>query len=341
MLKAVWYGEKKLEIIEADMPEIKDGEALLKVKLAGLCITDIHVIEGKFPHATPPVTFGHEICGEIVEMKGTPKHLKLGDRVVVETMVNCGECYYCISGHKNLCPNGGDIGFPPYEGAYAEYIAVPIKCLYKMPDNMADEEGAIFEGFICPAGNLLRLGVTPGDTVIVYGSGSAGMAFVKTAYLAGASKVIVVDVNDERLNLVKEYEPQVITINPAKDNLEEFIHSQTEGLGVHISIEAAGKKETVDNLTKYTRPNGKILLYGIPANTCKIDFPVTEIILKQLNIYGISGAHAGWKPMLDLRERGAYDLKLLASKEFKLTEINAAIDYVNHTKNAIKVVIRP
>lgn len=341
MRKAVWYGEKKLEIVESEMPKIKEGEALLKVRLAGLCVTDIHIIEGKFQHAKPPVVFGHEICGEIVELSGDAKGFKLGDRVVVETMVNCGQCHYCIGGHKNLCPHGAEIGFPPFDGAYAEYVAVPIQCLYLMPDNMSDEEGAVFEGFICPAGNLLRLGMTPGETVIVYGSGSAGMAFAKTAFLAGASKVLVVDINEERLQIMREYEPRVITVNTLKENLEEIAFRETDGIGAHISIEAAGKKETVDQLTKYTRPNGRILLYGIPASDAKMDFPVTEMILKQLNVYGISGAPQGWKPMLDMRAKGFYDLKAIVSREFKLAEINEAIDYVNQTKQAIKVVIRP
>lgn len=128
MKAAVFEGINKIRIRDIPIPEQKAGHALIKVRAAGLCITDVHVVKGFFKHSDPPCVLGHEAAGEIVGFGALewPTNLKLGDRVVIETMIACGTCPQCLSGFKNLCEHGQDIGETRYQGGYSEYIRVPV-----------------------------------------------------------------------------------------------------------------------------------------------------------------------------------------------------------------------
>ena len=137
----VWEGQDKLRL-DAGYPDpvAKPGWVVLKVRAAGVCSTDVSIIRGRFGAWNPPGILCHEICGEVVELGPGAKGVKTGDRVVVETSVGCGICVKCRTGNKHLCPEAGEIGFPPFDGGYAEYVAVPDNCCRRMPDAMTDDE---------------------------------------------------------------------------------------------------------------------------------------------------------------------------------------------------------
>ena len=170
----VWKGVDELALDERyPDPVAKPGWVVLKVRAAGVCSTDVSIIRGRFGAWNPPGVLCHEICGEVEELGDGAKGVCVGDRVVVETSVGCGICVKCRTGNKHLCPEAGEIGFPPFDGGYAEYVAVPDNCCRKMPDAMTDEQGAILEASICPFGAIYRNPPQMGATVLVQGVGVA------------------------------------------------------------------------------------------------------------------------------------------------------------------------
>ena len=324
------------------VPKPGRGEALVKIMASGLCITDVHVIQGLFAHSQPPCVLGHEVAGEIVafgDVQPWPHRLKLHQRVVVETMIACGECKQCLAGFKNLCENGGDIGEPPYQGGYSEYITMPVSCLYPIPDNMSYEEAAIFESFVCPVGGLGRIGIHQGDTVLVQGLGPAGLAFIQGAAVMGAGKIIAVDFNEKRLELGKKYGAH-ICVDPSNENLYEIVEKETGGRGVEVCCEASGSEKAIQACFDLSMKNGKLIFYGIPKDTHNTRFDVTKVITKQLNLYGTSGAPWAWEPVLKLYGQGKYNIKDMVTHRFELKELNKAIETVNNPESgAIKIVL--
>lgn len=343
MFAAVFEAIDTVNIREIPVPKPGPGEALVKIKACGLCITDVHVIKGTFAHSDPPCVLGHEIAGEIAgfgeQVWGT--RLKTGDRVVIETMIACGACEQCIKGFKNLCEQGGDLGEPPYQGGYCEYITVPVGNLYRIPDSMSFEEAAIFESFVCPTGGLERIGVNMSDMVMIQGLGPAGLAFTQAARVMGAGRIIVSDRDDARLALAKKYGAD-ITVNVQKENLSEAVNAATDGLGADISIEASGNEAAIKNSVDLCRKNGKVIFYGIPNDRHNARFDVTQIILKQLNLYGTSGAPWAWKRALELYGQGRYNIKDMITHQFELKDINKAIETILDLESkAIKIVMHP
>lgn len=324
------------------VPRPGRGEALVRIMASGLCVTDIHVIQGLFAHSKPPCVLGHEIAGEVVELSEEqpwPHRLKLHDRVVVETMIACGQCPQCLAGYKNLCRYGGDIGEPPYQGGYSEYITMPVSCLYPIPENMSYEEAAIFESFVCPFGGLDRIGITCGDTVLVQGLGPAGLAFVQGARVMGAGKIIAADFDGKRLRLAEQYGAD-ICVNLNTDSLYEIVSKATNARGAEVCCEASGAEKAIQACFDLSAKNGKLIFYGIPRDSHQARFDVTKIITKQLNLYGTSGAPRAWEPVLRLYEKGKVNIREMITHTFELTELNQAIETaLNPAQGAIKVVL--
>jgi threonine dehydrogenase-like Zn-dependent dehydrogenase len=343
MRAAVFEAIDTVNIREIPLPKIKPDYALVRIKAAGLCITDVHVIQGKFQHANPPCILGHEGAGEIVAFGQLTwdTQLKIGDRVVIETMISCGTCIQCIKGFKNLCERGQDIGETRYPGCYSEYVTVPIGNLHKIPEQMTWEEGAIFESFVCPIGGLQRLGINSGDNVLIQGLGPAGLAFIQGAKQLGAGKIIVSDIQDYKLALGKEYGADVV-VNPLVDELEEIVTRETDGKGVEVSVEASGAQQAISNSIQFCRDNGSVIYYGIPNDSHNTRFDVTQVIIKQLNLYGTSGAPHSWPTVLKLYDKGVFRLKEMVTHTFPLTEITTAIETItNPDSKAIKIVLIP
>ena len=151
----IWKGVNDLELDgHYPDPQAKPGWVVLKVLSAGVCSTDVAIVTGQLDAGRPPAVLGHEICGEVVDVGDGVTAIRKGERVVVETFMACGWCLKCRSGNKHLCREAGEIGFPPHNGGYAEYVAVPQGCMRRVPDVMTDDEGAILEAAICPFGRL-------------------------------------------------------------------------------------------------------------------------------------------------------------------------------------------
>ena len=341
MKAAVWKDINSVQIEDMPVPVPNKDEVLIRVMSCGVCVTDLHIIRGLFGYCKPPAVLGHEISGIIVETGKEVKKFKCGDRVVVETMNNCGDCLYCRTGNKNLCDYGGDIGFPPYQGGYSQYVVCPERCLYKIPDNVSFDEAAILEAAICPAGAVYRLGIRMNETVVVLGTGIAGLSFIQAARICGAGKIIAAARSKTRLEQALKFGADV-AVDVSKEDLLKRIYDETDGHGADICFEAAGVRDTLDICAKLVRKNGRIILYGIPQDNHDIRFPVADIVLKQLAVYGTNGNPHVWKPLLDLTSQGKFNVKDMVSSIMPLNDIDKALDLVEkRPEGFIKAVLHP
>lgn len=341
MKAAVWVDYGKIEIKEVPMPIIGDDEVLLKVRAAGVCITDLHVYTGQFIYGKPPHILGHEICGEIAEMGKNVAGFKKGQRVVVETTIGCGHCPACRVGNASMCAERTEIGTAPHAGGYAQYVKAPAKNLTVVPDEVSDEEAAILESINCPAGALMRRGVRFGETVAVYGVGPAGLAFIQTAKALGAGKVIAVARNRKRLERCLAFGADEIVCSSEVD-VPTRLRELTGGEGPGLVCEATGAPSIIEEVCQVVKGGGRIILYGLPSEGAAISYPVKQIIMKQLEVYGAMENPLCWAPLLQLVASGRINVKDMVTHTFPLDRIEDAFALLENKKeDPIKAVVYP
>ncbi len=341
MKAAVWTDYHKVELQEVPVPEISSNEVLVKVHSAGVCATDLEVITGRFSYGKPPHILGHEIAGEIAAVGATVKTRKVGERVVIETSIGCGTCRECKNGNRHLCSRMEEIGTAPHQGGYAQYVKAPEDNLILIPDNVSYDEAGIVESVVCPVGGLMRLGVHFGETVLVYGVGPAGIAFIQGAKAMGAGKVIAVARNDERLRRAKKFGADLL-INSKKEDVKEKVMEFTGGKGADLVCEAAGSGATTKSAFECVKRAGRIMLYGIPNEDQANEFSSLDIIMNQLEVYGVLGNPHVWEPLLALVSSGRINLKDMVDDTLPLSEINKAFERMEDpVKKPIKIVVHP
>lgn len=341
MKAAVWSDYGKIEIKDVPIPEIGEDEVLLRVRAAGVCITDLHVYTGQFIYGRPPHILGHEICAEIVTMGSRVTGFKPGQRVVVETSIGCGKCVYCKSGQRHLCESMTEIGFTPNNGGYAQFLKAPANNLFAVPDALSDEEAAILESVVCPAGALMRWGVRFGETVVVYGVGPAGLAFIQTARALGAGRIIAVARNRRRLERSLRFGADEI-ISSTEENVAGRIRELTGGEGPGLICEATGAPEIIEEIFDIARKGGRIICYGLPPDSADIRFPVSTMIMKQLEVYGAVGNPMVWEPLMQLIASGRINLKDMVTHKFPLEHIEDAFQLLaDKDEDPIKAVVYP
>ena len=340
MKAAVWTGIDKIEIQDLPMPTLSDGETLIKVNAAGVCVTDYHIISGKLKIGKYPNVQGHEICGEVVETKGDDYGLKKGQRCVIATSIGCGKCAYCRDGKQYLCKDSSEIGYYPHNGGYAEYLKVPTYAVVPIPKEVSNLAGAILESCVCPTESIMRAGVKLNSTVFVTGVGPAGLAYIMLAKLMGAGKVIALVRGDFKSNRAKQFGAD-LTIDTTKtpDFVSELLNL-TNGEGAELVLEATGASDIITKCVSATKKGGTMILYGIPGDNDQTLLPVKEVIVNEITIMGAVGNTKAWYPLAELIKNGKLDLEPLVTHKFKLEDINKAFDlYRTHNKELIKAVI--
>ena len=341
MKAAVWLGDNQVEVREIPIPEIGEEEALLKVRAAGVCATDYHIISGFLKIGKAPNVQGHEICGEVVKINSKRTDIAIGQRCVVATSIGCGYCDACREGKAYLCNDSSEIGYYPHNGGYAEYVKVPVSAIVPISDKVSDKAGAILESTVCPTESLMRIGIPFAGTVLVAGTGPAGLAFIMVAKLMGAGKIITL-VRDEK-STVRAYKygaTHVVNIKTSPDPVQE-VADITDGKKADVVVEATGAKPMIESMPDYVKKGGNIILYGIPSDTDEIVFPVKKMIVEEISIHGAVGNTKAWYPLAKMIENGSLDLESLVTHEFALEDINKAFDlYRNRDKTLIKAIIK-
>lgn len=274
----------EIEIREIPMPEIREGEALLKVKYVGICGADVASFTGNQPFTTYPRIPGHEFSAEIVSISENDKGLKAGDIVTCNPYFNCGSCYSCERGFVNCCTDNQTMGVQR-DGAFCEYISMPVERIYD-GKGLSAQELALIEPFSISQHAVSRAEIKETDSVLVIGAGPIGL-FALLAAKQKCKKIVVADILDNRLALAAEYGADAV-VNTKEQSLEEFTNKFTNGNGFDVCIEACGAPETFLGCIENASFAANIILIGNGKR--ETNFVHSVILKKELNIHGSRNA---------------------------------------------------
>ncbi len=326
----------KIEIQDIPMPEVKENEALLKVKCVGICGADVASYTGNQPFTTYPRIPGHEFSAEIVEIPENDKGLKAGDIVTCNPYFNCGECYSCERGFVNCCTDNQTMGVQR-DGAFCEYIAMPVERIFPGM-GLSAEELALIEPFSISQHAVSRATIKETDTVLVVGAGPIGL-FALLAAKQMCKKIVVADILDNRLALAKEYGADAV-INTKNQSLEEFTKEFTEGRGFDVCIEACGAPETFLNCIDCAAFAANIILIGNGKR--ETSFVHSIILKKELNIHGSRNAlNADFINNIQLVADKKADVMKMVSGIYDMENATAAFEALKNNDGTLaKILIK-
>lgn len=318
---------KKLEIQDVPQPILTEDGVIIRVKANGICRSDYHFIKGDLGwvgmNLELPHVLGHEFSGVVEEVGSNVTKLKKGDRVVVPHAHGEGTCEYCMTGHSNICDHGSIVGVT-YWGGYGEYVQVPDadRNAVVLPESISFEAGAALGCRFMTAfhGLIDQARLQPGEWVAVQGCGGLGLCVTHVASAMGA-RVISVDINDDSLELAKEFGAEV-TINGSKEDAVQKTMEITNG-GAHVAVDALGAAVTCQNSVNSLRKRGRHLQLGMTSadEQGKIELPVDLIVVKEIEFIGSSNMPVSRFPaMLSMIESGALQPEKMITKKVRLEE---------------------
>src|SRR5262249_11944488 len=276
---------KPLEQADIPIPEIGSQDVLIRIAAAGICHSDVHYRAGISKIDDLPLTLGHEIAGRVKEVGSDVTNVSAGDRVCVHYLVHCGTCEFCLRGLEQFCRSGQMIG-KHRDGGYAEFIKVPGRNAFVLPDQIPLEIGAIMMCSSATAFHALnKARLKPGESVAIFGFGGLGFSALQLARAFDCDQIYVVEINQAKLASAKLL--GAIPIDETKGNPVEQISDATNGKGVDVSLELIGSAKTMQQAVQCLRARGRAALVGLTAESVSI-FPYTELINKEAEIIGVS-----------------------------------------------------
>ena len=346
MLAYTYKEQGKFVLEEKEKPEIVDAQdAIVTVTLASICSSDIHIKQGAVPRAVQGITVGHEMVGIVEEVGSQVTKVKPGDRVTINVETFCGKCFFCEHGYVNNCTdkNGGWALGCRIDGGQAEYVRVPYanQGLNRIADTITDEE-ALFVGDVLATGfwaaRISEIGEE--DTVVIIGGGPTGICTLLCVMLKHPKKIILCEVDAERIAFVKEHYPDVLVANPKETDVEQFVKEQSEHGGADRVLEVAGSRHTFELAWKVARPNAIVTVVALYEENQSL--PLPQMYGKNLifKTGGVDGCDCD--EILKLIEEKKIDTTPLITHTFALEEIEKAYDiFENRKESVIKIAIRP
>jgi L-iditol 2-dehydrogenase len=349
MLAVVISEPNRFELRDIPCPEPGPGQALVKVMSTTICATDQKILAGQFAGVKYPHTPGHEFAGEVVAVGPDVDEYAPGDRAGVEVHVGCGRCARCLEGLYQLCENYGrpdkghaHIGFT-IPGGLAEYAAVPVKALHKLPAQLSWDEGAFTDNIGIALYAVERGGLQPGESVAVIGPGAFGALAVQVARAMGAGRIVLLGTRAERLQHMHGFGADEL-IAATGDEAVENVKAALGGKGADVVIEFAGSAEAARQAILIARRGGRVVLAGstgVGRELSGVDLSV--IVRGHLDVRGSLANPKGISGRgLELIARGAVDVKPLMTHRFKLADFAEAWDtFVERRDGAIRVMLHP
>src|SRR5919197_2421372 len=337
-------GKRLVSIDELAPPRLEEGEALVKMRTCGLCGSDLEKVYGQY--GMPSAKLGHEPSGEIMDVGKSVKDFSPGDRVFIHHHVACYSCYFCLHGDYTMCTMYQKSNI--YPCGLSEQIVVPKwnvsrGGLLKLPDTVTFDEASLIEPLACCIRALNKCNLQNGDDVAIFGAGPAGMMHIALAKAFGAGKIIVVDINDFRVDFAKKYCCNVLTFNSRvgeDEDLLQKIRGSTGYRGVDISIVATGNSKALIQSFDATRKAGKVMLFGVPSKNSNISLNISKLYSNEqslLSCYGASEIETNQALKLIAERR--IDVKRLITHRFSIRNANEAIKCAHEAKDAMKVIV--
>jgi 2-desacetyl-2-hydroxyethyl bacteriochlorophyllide A dehydrogenase len=278
-----------------ELPPVGSNDVLIRVRAAGICHSDAHYGAGVSPVARLPLTLGHEVAGVVEEVGAAVQNFKVGDRVCVHYLVTCGECDFCRSGNEQFCPTAEMIG-KHRDGGYAEFIALPERSVFRLPNEIPFEQGAIMMCSSATSLHALRKArIKPGETVAVFGVGGLGISAVQLAKALGAGKVFAIDINPHKLRIAERF--GAIPIDASAGDPLTQLRGLTNGRGVDVALELVGLPVTMKQAVQSLGALGRAALVGLTQERFEVA-PYHELLNKEAEIIGVSDHLASEIPVL-------------------------------------------
>ena len=342
MLACTYISKGKFALVEKPKPVIRhERDAVVRVTLASICSSDLHIKHGSVPRAVEGVTVGHEMVGIVEEVGSAVTHVKPGDRVTVNVETFCGECFFCKRGYVNNCTdeNGGWALGCRIDGGQAEYVRVPFADtgLNKIPDSVTDRQALLVGDVLATGFWAVRISdITEEDTVLIIGAGPTGICTLLCVMLKNPKRIIVCEKDAQRIRFVKEHYPKVLTVTP--DRCFEFVRENSEHGGADVVLEVAGADTTLRLAWECARPNGLVTvvaLYDSPQI-----LPLPDMYGKNLTFKtgGVDGCDCD--ETLSLIADGKINTEPLITHTYPLERIEEAYDiFENRKDGVIKIAV--
>ena len=333
--------KQPLEMQEIPIPEIGERDILVKVKAAGICHSDAHYRAGISPVRPVPLTLGHEVDGVVEKIGGQVTSINVGDRVALHYNISCGDCYHCATGNDQFCEKVLMLGHYT-NGGYAEYISVPARNAIHLPDEIPFEQGATLMCASATAFHALRKSrLKGGERVAIFGVGGLGQSAVQLAKAFGALEVYAVDINEDKLNLAKQY--GAIPINSKKVDAAAEIKKLTHGKGVDVAVEMIGLQQTMKQAAQVAGVLGRVVIVGLSNAPLEID-TYNELIGSEVELIGSNDHHLQELPLLvEMARKKVLDTSRIVTKTVPLDadSVNHVLDELEKFSGDVRTVIVP
>jgi L-iditol 2-dehydrogenase len=321
-MKALLLSEyNQLDIADLPAPVPGTDEILVRVVACGICGSDVHGYDGTSGRRIPPIVMGHEAAGVVAAVGGGVSKFKPGDRVTFDSTVYCGQCEFCLQGEINLCNNrqvvGVSCGDYRRAGAFAEYVVVPQRISYHLPEGLEFHEAAMLEA-VSVALHAVRVSeMKGGETALVIGAGMIGLLTLQAAKAAGASQVLIADIDPTRLERAEKLGADATLLLSGSELVQEILR-RTGGRGVDLVLEAVGRDETISASIASVRKGGTVTLIGNISPQVKI--PLQVVVSRQIRLQGSCASSGEYPEAMELLANGKIKVKSLITAVAPLSD---------------------
>ncbi|MDR7544146.1 MAG: alcohol dehydrogenase catalytic domain-containing protein [Armatimonadota bacterium] len=342
MQAARLFGTRDMRVVQVNRPHPARGEVVVRVAYAGICGTDLEIYTGRMPFVRMgwvplPQTLGHEWSGIVDEVGEGVTEFAPGDRVTGDVTISCRMCEYCKAGRYNICPNRRSVGIIRKDGAFAEFLVMPIHHVYKLPEGLSLEDAAVTEPASCALHAVQRLGPDPGDRIVVIGDGTLGLLALQAARAVGAGRVVLIGSHDEKLAIARQLGAYA-TVNRHRDDVVQapldLLGGKVEGV-----IEASGNAAAFGSALRLLRPGGRMVIISIyhePVSSADLAFVATNEIV-------LSGTLAGpnvFPGLLRLMAEGAIRTRPLITQRLPLAQVPDAFQKIeSRSELSVKTMV--
>lgn len=310
VVKALLLSEyKHLEIADLPDPTPGHGEVLVSVAACGICGSDVHGYDGSSGRRIPPIVMGHEAAGTIAALGDGVTGFAEGDRVTLDSTIFCGACNNCRRGDVNLCDYRQVLGVSCAEfrraGAFAQYVAVPSRILYRLPESLSFTEAAMLEAVSVALHGVSLAQISTGSTALVVGAGMIGLLTLQALRAAGCSRIFVTDLDSTRIKLAQDVGATAVLSSDG--DVVEQVMQRTGGAGVDVAIEAVGRNETVKASIESVRKGGTVVLVGNISS--EVTLPLQKVVTRQIRLQGSCASAGEYSRAIELLASGTIQVR--------------------------------
>jgi len=328
---------------DVPQPGICPEDVLIEVKACGICGSDVHGMDGSTGRRLPPIIMGHEAAGVIAEVGADVEGWKKGERVTFDSTVSCGRCHFCRRGRSNLCDDRRVLGVSCEEyrcdGAFAEYVAVPARILYRLPEKLSFKQATFTEPLSVAVHAVNRTTISVNDKAVVVGSGMVGLLVTQALRATGCGDIVAVDIDQKRLDLAIKLGADV-GLKADECNVPEEVMKRTDGLGADIAFEVVGITPAIKTAVAVLRKGGALTLIG---NFCPtVEWPLQSVVTREISVYGSYISCGEYPTCLEMIASGAVNVDALISATVPLSEGAAWFKRLyNKEAGLYKVILLP